>query len=193
MITESPDKPLSPWLTMWQSPRQTIRRIVDTNPRDQILLLSALITITWVLNRFAYLDLSDNPTFASLLPLMIEAPAIVYLMGALLHWFGKRLGGTASVEHLRAAYAWSWVPTLWILPLFLLFGARVHLYQTPFNTAITIIMTATAIFSYFASIACISEVQGFSKSYAFASRILSDLMMVVLFAALDLFFFWVIK
>jgi hypothetical protein len=46
---------LSPWLTIWIKPKQTIRRIVDSDPQYQVIFLAVLVGIIQVLNQSYFL------------------------------------------------------------------------------------------------------------------------------------------
>jgi len=64
-----PLKP-SPWLSVWWRPRDTIERIVSTNPKHHVLVLAALVGI-WT---------------------SIKAPGVGSLVREAMRetWFGKR-------------------------------------------------------------------------------------------------------
>jgi len=183
-----PNRSISPWFTMWYSPRKTIRWIVDSNPRQQILFLSALLGISWALNQLSSRNAGDKLSFFLLLVVGVIGGSIigiilVYLMGALFHWTGQKFGGKATVEHLRAAYAWSWIPNIWMLliwlPALAIFGADMFTGATPKIEAtpllallllgFTFLNLITGLLSFFFMISCISEVQQFSNWRAFGS------------------------
>jgi len=198
MQTKLPNKSISPWLTIWYSPRKTIRHIVDTNPQNQVFLLSALIGISWTLDQLSSRNAGDKLSFfyvlsAALIGGSIVGVALVYLMGALLHWTGKKFGGKAPVEHLRAAYAWSWIPNIWMLPVWLIelaiFGSEMFKSTTtkleakPLLAIILLGFTfanvLTGLLSSFFIISCVSEVQAFSNWRALGSIIASLLILLV--------------
>ncbi len=120
----------SPYLTIWTAPRATIRQIVDTNPRYRVIFLVVLGTEVAVLgglltglpkgsqtwnahpagNRAAYVwrlllaaMLVVGPVFAII---------SLYVSGALMRWAGGVLGGTATAVQVRAAIAWSSIPSI---------------------------------------------------------------------------------
>jgi hypothetical protein len=198
MQNELSNKSISPWLTMWYSPRKTIRQIVDTDPQKQILLLSALLGISWALNQLSSRNVGDKFSFISVLFAAIIGGSIigvilVYLVGALLHWTGQKFGGKAPVEHLRAAYAWSWIPNIWMLFIWLLVllilgtdmftSATPKIEATPILALIligfTVVNVITGLLSFIFIISCISEVQQFSNWRAFGSLMTSVLILLV--------------
>ncbi len=198
MQPELPNKLTSPWLTMWYSPRKTIRQIVETDPQKQILFLSALLGISWALNQLSSRNAGDKLSFISVLIAAVIGGSIigiilVYLMGALFHWTGKKFGGKAPVEHLRAAYAWSWIPNIWMLliwlPVLLILGTDMFTSATPKIEATPILAlillgftfanVVTGLLSFVFIISCISEVQQFSNWRAFGSLMASVLILLV--------------
>ena len=198
MQNELSNKSISPWLTMWYSPRKTIRQIVDTKPQKQILFLSALLGISWALNQLSSRNSGDKLSFISVLIVAVFGGSIVgvvlvYLMGALLHWTGGKFGGKAPVEHLRAAYAWSWIPNIWMLliwlPVLIIFGTDMFSSATPKIEAtpllaiillgFTFVNFITGLLSFVFLISCISEVQKFSNWRALGSLIASLLILLV--------------
>lgn len=110
----------SPWNTIWLKPKETIRRIVDSNPRYQVLFLAVLGGIGQTLANAR--GMGDMLPFGALLLLCILAGPMggllsLYLTGFVMHWTGKRLGGAATREQVRAVIAWSWAPIVYTLPL----------------------------------------------------------------------------
>ena len=124
------EQPLSPWLTIWIFPRNTIRQIVDTNPRKNVILLSGLAGIFGFFDRAMGNNLGDIVPFIYLILLMIILGPLlgivaVYIGGIILNWTGSLFGGVANQLDVRAAIAWSSLPGLLIsifnLPKLLLF------------------------------------------------------------------------
>jgi signal peptidase I len=107
----------SPWITVWFSPRQTIERLVATRPTYFVWPLAILGTIASFYNQISVISsasfLSDWQLALSLL-LFGAVVGIVwlYVYGFTLSWIGRLLGGQASALHLRAAFAWSTLPTI---------------------------------------------------------------------------------
>jgi signal peptidase I len=116
----------SPWLSVWRSPRDTIERIVATNPKHHVLLLAAVVGAFNTHILFQWLE-SSFTTDLGVVALVAIAGAIVgvvdlYLSGILLFWVGRMLGGRASPAAMRAVWAWGRAPlaigfAIWILTL----------------------------------------------------------------------------
>jgi signal peptidase I len=109
--------PPSPWLSVWFSPRNTIERIVASNPRRHVLLLAALgamsAVVLHLLNAGAATELLDWRIIA--IVALVGATlgiANLYLTGLLFSWCGRILGGRASATDVRAAFAWGAVPSV---------------------------------------------------------------------------------
>lgn len=105
----------NPWLSMWTQPRETIRTIVQTNPRYGVFWLSTLYVLQslfFFLN-FQSMGLSFS-LYYLLVPVLVLSPILGFLWlffyGWLLKFTGHWLGGTAPKSHLRAALAWSRIP-----------------------------------------------------------------------------------
>ncbi len=113
---------VNPWVSMWRSPRETIRSIVEHNPRLGFGVLSflyGLLLILYVIpNAFLV-----TPLF--FLGALIAAPflgVITFLvMSGLLFVVGKWLGGKSSFLALRAAVSWSHVPSVFLLLVLTIF------------------------------------------------------------------------
>jgi hypothetical protein len=133
----------SPWFTMWTNPRETIRRIVYYDPKQDVLLLAALqgfvAYLSAMLYAFLFLALISNDyaqapgtwesdlsglSFTSFTALTVAFGmcAVIgpiagliglYLYGWLFRVTGRWLGGQAYPIEVRAALAWSAVPQIW--------------------------------------------------------------------------------
>jgi hypothetical protein len=144
----------SPWLTMWTSPRETMRRIIYYNPKQDVFFLALLdgfvTSLTQVLNQFSQQAQSVtfgfvDPSSMSLLSLAIyiavcalASPLValfnLYVYGGLLRTTGRWLGGKAYPVEIRAAVAWAAVPRLWG-SIFLVFKLVIVAYSLYVATA----------------------------------------------------------
>ncbi|MBN2412017.1 YIP1 family protein [candidate division KSB1 bacterium] len=110
----------NPWSTIWFRPKETIRRIVDTNPNYQLLLLMILGGIGQTLSNARGMG-EMFPVSTLILICILSGPLSgflsLYISGFLLHWACKKFGGTATREQVRAVIAWSWAPIVYTLPL----------------------------------------------------------------------------
>ncbi len=113
---------MNPWTSIWFHPRQTIRQIVDTNPRNFVLPLAIA---TGVANTLIQIGQSRVPIP---LPIAIGIAGILggifgviglYFFGWLYRWVGSWFGGKANAVEVRAAIAWVEVPSLVVLAVWI--------------------------------------------------------------------------
>jgi hypothetical protein len=130
-----------PWIAIWMSPRETIRKIVNSDPTHQVIMLGALAGALAMINSLlgAALGFMPTPLPASLvryLPLLTFASpflgaafgiAGLYISAFVFEWSGRVLGGAGTSQTVRAAVAWSEVPQicLAIVILLILLGTGV--------------------------------------------------------------------
>jgi hypothetical protein len=130
-----------PWIAIWMSPRETIKKIVNRDPTNQVIMLGALFGALPMINLFLGWALGFTPippparlvpylpilTFAS--PFLGAALGVIwlYLTAFIMDWTGRALGGVGNALTVRAAVAWSAVPLicLYIVVLLILLGAGV--------------------------------------------------------------------
>jgi hypothetical protein len=130
-----------PWIAIWMSPRETIRKIVNRDPTHQVIMLAALAGALVMLNSLLSAALGFTPTplpknlVAYLPTLTFASPFIgaafgvlgLYLTSFMMDWAGRVLGGVGNAVAVRAAVAWSEVPQicLSIVMLLILLGTGV--------------------------------------------------------------------
>lgn len=196
---------LNPWLSMWTKPRTTIQQIIDTDPERLVLVLAAITGISHTLDKASMKGAGDELAW----PVIIVVAAIVgpivgiiflYISAALVRWTGKWIGGQASSKNVRAAYAWSSIPLIWALALWIpevaLFGQEIFATETPRVVAnphlqflylgfmlIEILIALWAIVVY---LKCIGQVQGFSAWKALGNTILAVLVILVPFIVIGI-------
>src|SRR5882724_6306193 len=126
-MTESPAHSLqpSPWRSVWLSPRNTIDRILASNPKYHVLLLAVLASVSTIVSQFIaaglVIPLLDWRVIASVaLGGVALSFAGFYLSAIFLMWIGKLLGGRASTVQLFAALAWGSAPRVISLAICLL-------------------------------------------------------------------------
>lgn len=191
----------NPWLTMWCNPRSTIRRIVETNPNQSLWLLAFIYGFTVLLNGFQSYPIAIQigiwPMFGLAL---ILAPFWGYLLFSIWSWAvvvtGKLLQGKATFVTARAAYAWSCIPllcnvALWlILILFfspiLFFGPQPHLVMTgPTITLLFLLLIGKVVFSIWSIVLylqALAQVQFFSVLRSIGNVILAAIFLALLVA-----------
>lgn len=172
---------VNPWMKIWVEPRQTIRAIVEYNPKYRFLFLSILYGLPMLLNFAQTFSLSEQFSFLAIsIGALILAPFIgmigISIGAALIFWTGKWIGGTASFLNVRAALAWSNVPNLVSV---LLWSIMIGFFkntlflenfaQAPFDGSqlrliftVFFLQTALSIWSFIILIKSLGEVQGFS-------------------------------
>jgi Yip1 domain len=100
-------------------PHATIRRIVDTDPTRDVLMLAALGPALGVLDAMWSSALGGQVTVGRFWPLEVVLSVLfaagigivaLYFNGAFLRWAGGLLGGVATSVQVRAALAWSQIP-----------------------------------------------------------------------------------
>lgn len=192
------EQPLSPFLSIWIKPRETIRKIVDTDPTKYVTVLAMLAGIGQALDRASSRNMGDSlPLIAILGICLIFGPIggiiSLYIGGALYRWSGSWLGGQASSEEVRAAIAWSSVPIIFTLPLWipelLLFGEEMFTKATPklnANPLLGIVLLGfvaveviVGIWAFVVFMKGLGEVQKFSAWKALGSVILGTLVIFV--------------
>ena len=117
----------------------------------------------------------------------------LYIGSALIRWTGSWIGGKASSLSIRAAMAWSTVPEIWALALWIpalaLFGQEMFTTAMPSiqeNPALSIaffgiaaVGIAAGIWQFVIYLKCLGRVQGFSAWKALGNSFMA-LMVVVL-------------
>jgi signal peptidase I len=116
-MTESPahSSQPSPWLSIWLSPRNTIERILASNPKYHVLLLAVLASVSIIVSQFIDARLII-PLFDWRVIVSVALGGVAlcftgfYLSALFLRWIGNLLGGRASTVQLFAALAWGSAP-----------------------------------------------------------------------------------
>jgi hypothetical protein len=120
------DKSTIPLLRIWTGPRETIRRVVEEDAEGTALALAAGGGIFHVLDIFA-----DRGSGANLGLLLLAIPIgavlgvlAMYFTSAVMRWIGRWFGGQAEAEEIRIVFAWSNVPLLPLLALWVVLLGR---------------------------------------------------------------------
>lgn len=115
----------NPWISIWTKPRQTISEIISTNPNRSLWVLSAIYGFSALLNLFQSGSIGYNP-LAVFIFAAILAPFWGYFVFAVWSWvvmfIGKLFKGQGNYQTIRAAYAWSNVPLILNIPIWILMG-----------------------------------------------------------------------
>lgn len=195
MQIQSHPQSLSPLFSIWVKPRETIRNIVETNPTKYVILLTMLAGVGQALDRASSENMGD-PLVAILAICVILGPVggiiSLYIGGVLYRWSGSWLGGQASSEEVRAAIAWSSVPTVFVMPLWipelLIFGKELFTSSTPRMDAnplliavllgFVIIEIGAEIWAFVLLLKSLGEVHQFSAWKALGAIILGTLVIL---------------
>ncbi|HOX84661.1 MAG TPA: YIP1 family protein [bacterium] len=180
------------WTQMWFLPKATIRQIVDTDPRQQMPLLIFLAGIAQALTSAAGLGMGEQLSLFEMIAFcLIFGPLSTFLVvvfgGLLLHRIAQFLHGVASAAETRAAIAWSWVPIITILPLwivrYIFFGEELFkLKKTAIEStsglsvlyeSINLIEFAVVIWGALLLYSALAEVNQFSAWRGFLAVVLS--------------------
>lgn len=202
----------NPYKSIWLQPRSTIQHIVDTNPTYLVLALAALAGVSGALSIASAEGWGYDMLLLWVFLIIVAITPLVsilalYLMSALTRWTGKSLGGTATQEQIRAAFAWSYIPviacTALYIPLFMLYGSDLFNYQhtafpDPFSMApvqsgaaisiVALVEVILNIWSFVISLHCLGQVQGFSAWRALGNQALTLLVVFVPLAIIMLLF-----
>ncbi len=137
-----------PLLSMWARPRNTLGRILADDPNLGVIVIAILIGLTGSLRTSILHGLHPMPDLLGIHPLlddiinvgighsagilMTSAAILVFgsVMGVLLvavgglflQLSGRVGGGKGQYEHVRAAVAWSFVPYIYMMPVWFLYG-----------------------------------------------------------------------
>jgi len=189
---------LNPWLAIWTRPRATIRQQVEHDPEAWVLALVAMAGVGQLLgdaSARSYGDRFDLPTllFIALLAGPLLGILAAYVVGALLCWSGRLLGGSAHPAEIRAAIAWSSVPyvasmLLWV-PELLLFGEELFTEATPrldADPGLQALLLAfvaaellAALWAFVLFLKCLGQVQDFSAWRALLNLLLPGVLIAV--------------
>lgn len=191
-------EPLNPWFSMWTRPRETIQQIIDTNPEHSVIFLAAITGFARALDQASVKHLGDSLDWTMIFLLAVIAGVMIgilslFISSALIRWTGSWLKGKARAQEIRAAIAWSGVPLIWMLLLWLpkltLFGQELFTSEAPIISSdptlifilfgfVLIQITAT-IWSLVLFFKCLGQVQGFSAWKAVGNTVLAWIIVLV--------------
>jgi signal peptidase I len=117
MPLDADARPTSPFISIWWRPRQTIERIVASQPGYLVLPLAALggaASAVGMLTTYgAGGGLIDwRVLLACALGGGIVGIVNLYFLAAVTGWLGRKMGGQASTAAVRAAFAWGALPSI---------------------------------------------------------------------------------
>ena len=189
---------ITPFFTIWTEPRATIRRNVDSDPTRHVIVLASIAPARAALESKWSKALGDAGSVSALWPIgvvfsvavaVMVGIAVLYLNGAVLRWSGALLGGTATSTEVRAAFAWSQIPSITggaITLAALLTGAIAPLQTgtggalkaTPQLVELGLLNGILGLWGFVVSLKCLAEVHRFSAWRALGA-VLIPLVIVV--------------
>lgn len=199
---------LNPWFSIWVRPRQTIRKIIDNNSKNMVILLAILGGISQTLGKASSKNLGDDYPLSIIFFIALFIGSIggvsgLYIVSALLKWTGKWIGGQGSYDDIITANAWSNVPfigalILWV-PQLALFGQEMFTSNTPIIDSNPILLFTyvgfgiigiiIAIWGFIIWLKCLGEAQRFSAWKALVNLLLPGLIIILPFFVIGLIIF----
>ena len=189
---------LNPWVSMWTKPRTTIQQIVDTNPDHLVFLLTVIYGFgrLLVITDETGLVGSDVELQMIFVHAVILGPSVgiifLYISCVFLRCTGSWINGKASSQDIRSALAWSSVPHIWALllwiPIIAIFCINQMSIKTTFDAnpslsfifpGMLAIQIGVNIWSFVVFLKCLGQVQGFSAWKALGNLILSGLVIII--------------
>lgn len=202
----------NPFKTMWTKPKFTIRQIVDTNPNYRIFILSTIYGLVSLISSsqsFSIGNILNLPII--LLISLILAPFYGYLVfsvaASFIYFSGKILKGEAKYKEVRAAIAWSNLPMignliLWLILIFIFqedllkdFPGSYPITQNQRTILFGVLLTQM-IFSIWVIalyINSLAEVQRFSIGKAILNIIISVILFLAIFFVISIVYFLILK
>lgn len=170
----------NPWFSIWTHPRATVAKIAAENPNRSLWLLASIYGFCSLMSLFQSLMVGVSLGLIGIVILAIVfAPIWGWLNFSIwslfVNWVGKWFRGHGSFKTVRCAYAWSCVPILVNVPLWLLmvalFGQQLFLEepapmmatgQAVFFFAVLAIKVVLAIWSLVIYLNALAQVEKFS-------------------------------
>ena len=116
---------VNPWIGMWVRPRETIRAILSYNKSYLLILLYWLYGFPLILQFAQNISLGDKLSAGAILGIAAVGAIALGFIGmnlgaALFTWTGRWIGGSGSFQDIRAAVAWSSVPNVIAIAIWLI-------------------------------------------------------------------------
>lgn len=187
----------NPWLSIWTQPKKTIRAIVNTDAKMGFLILCAIYGLPLAFNLAQSFAFSTSvPVWAILVGSLVVCTFLgvigISISAWLLHFTGRYLKGKADYTAVRAAVAWSNVPNIvtigmWVL-LLIVFGGNVFNkdfsqgqyfgYQAGILFIVMLVESVVSIWGFIILLNALAEVQGFSIFRALLNIIIPFIVVV---------------
>ena len=135
MSEEFASAEINPWWHIWVQPRQTIRHLVDTDPKMHFWVLVIFYGLIRAVSTGIQASLGDIFSPRQIAGFILIAGPLagvigVYFTASLLALASRLLGGQAESQHIRTVLAWATLPMVvlvivGILPSLAMFGSGV--------------------------------------------------------------------
>lgn len=179
---------VAPFFAIWIAPRDTIRQIVDTDPRRSVLALAALSGALSGLEASWLGALSGPETMSALWPYIVALKvllyaiwgiAALYIAGWIIAAACRLFGGVASVVQTRGAIAWASIPGIVATGLgvvAILAGIVTPHALAPgafaFPPGLAVLSGALGFWGLIVELKCVGEVNRFSAWRALGAQLL---------------------
>ncbi len=199
----------NPWLTIWTRPRETIRSIVQENPKRSLWLLAFIYGLASLVGNYQSISFHSKISFSIWIVAMIALAAvwgyaIFAIWSYVIVWVGKIFKGKADFQAARAAYAWSCVPLigslflwglLWVFfPQIVISGGSPEIMVTGFSAIALFLIVlgkaALSIWSLVIYLQALAEVQQFSVLKAIGNVILGAVAVAAVIFVIGLAFIY---
>lgn len=189
---------VNPWLSIWTSPRKSIRTLIHYSTNHRIIALSAIYGFLYMLQLSHFLSLgTGNPLWMILLISIIFALPAGYIIFNVMSFFnyflGKLIKGKGTFKEIRAATYWSSVPCVISVLLYIvqIVVFRNELFVAGYETQVMggaalltlivgIIQRVITVWVFIIFLHALGEVQGFSAWMALLNVFLSGLTIAIL-------------
>jgi len=180
-----PDHNYYAYLSMWFRPRLTIRRVLEHNPYQGVRLLATILALE---NFFFYANSWSLGLRMNYLAVILVGVVVSPFWGAVWLWItshifyytGRWLGGSAPIESLRTAMAWSKIPAVGILIswgcIIAIARDEAFIYAgggSPYIMIFNSLNFVFALWSIFTLIQVIKELQDFSSGRSIANLLIA--------------------
>jgi len=185
----------NPWLSIWTSPRKTIRHIIETAPVRKTFLLAVVFGLQYLLS--FYHALLAQGTFVNpylMIGALVFSPLLGYILlnigSFVFYMVGKLFKGKAPFSHIYASVAWSIVPfivnvVLWLC-FFVFFTFDISLFDSIYYLIFTLIVGyVIPIWSFILLVNCLKEVQEYSIWRAVSTVVLPVIVLYLFAIVLD--------
>lgn len=174
----------TPWLSMWNQPRTTVRTLTHSRPTFGVYLLSTVYALQSLFFYANWWSLGLSFNYSPIITVSVIASpffAVVwlYFMGYIYYLTGRIFRGNAEALYLRTCLAWSKIPysvnlLMWFV---LIFSNPNYVFIQdslgPSSLFVNLIVLIVGIWSFVLLVQSVREVQQFSFLKALANVILA--------------------